>query len=269
MNRSMIKIRNMSFSYKDKVIFNDFNLDIKEGSFVSLIGRNASGKSTLSKILVGLLKYIGYININGFLLNNENIKEIRRYISLCNDDLDSYFIGETIKDDLAFSLENLEYSKKEMDDTIKNISSIFKIDDILEKVPSDLSNSDKVKCIIASSLIHNPKILILDEILEYLNPVDKKLVFKILKDYQKKKGLTIISITHNLEDTLLSDRIIVLDNGKIIKDDTKENIYSDESLEKLGFSLPFVVKLSHNLILYDILDKVYFDMGKMVDEIWE
>jgi len=269
MDRSMIKIRNMSFSYKDKNIFNDFNLDIKKGSFVSLIGRNASGKSTLSKILVGLLKYIGYININGFLLNNENIKDIRRYISLCTSDINSYFIGETVKDDLAFSLENLEYNNKEMDSTINTIASKFKIEDILEKVPSSLTNSEKVKCIIASSLIHNPKVLILDEIMDYLIPSDKKLVFKILKEYQKKRELTIILITHNLEDTLISDRIIVLENGTIVKDDSKENIYIDESLEKLGFNLPFAVKLSHNLILYDILDKVYFDMGKMVDEIWE
>lgn len=121
---------------------------------------------------------------------------------------------------------------------------------------------------IASALIHKPKILLLDESIYKLNASDKKLIFKVLKEYQKEYKLTIILITHDLEDTLLSDNILVLDKGKIVMYDTKEKIYQDEKLEKLGFNLPFIVKLSHNLMLYDLLDKVYFDSGEVIDKLW-
>ena len=121
---------------------------------------------------------------------------------------------------------------------------------------------------IASSLIHKPSILLLDETINKLNTKDKKLIFKLLKEYQKE-GLTIILITHDLEDTLLSDRIIVLDKGKIKLDGTKEEIYKDDKLEKLGFNLPFIVKLSHNLKLYDLLDKVYFEEKEIIDKLWD
>ena len=128
--------------------------------------------------------------------------------------------------------------------------------------------SEKEKVMIASALIHKPKILLLDESIYKLNASDKKLIFKVLKEYQKEYKLTIILITHDLEDTLLSDNILVLDKGKIVMYDTKEKIYQDEKLEKLGFNLPFIIKLSHNLMLYDLLDKVYFDSGEVMDKLW-
>lgn len=268
MEKAIIKVKSMSFKYDEKFIFRDFNLEIEANSFVCIIGKNASGKSTLAKILIGLYEASGYINIDGYLLNNFFLKKIRRSFSACFDDADAHFIGETVKDDLAFSLENLEYSREEIENCIANISKKFKLDGILEKSPQELSDSEKEKVAIASSLIHNPKILLLDEAIHKLTPSDKKLVFKILEKYKKEEKLTIILITHNLEDTLHSDRIIVLDKGKIILDDTKEKIYEDDKLEKMGFNLPFIVKLSHNLILYDLLDKVYFDEKEAIDKLW-
>jgi len=268
MEKSIIKVKSMSFKYDKEYLFEDFNLDIKPNTFVSIIGKNASGKSTLAKILIGLYKASGYINIDGYLLNDFYIKKIRRTFAVCFEDSNLHFIGETVKDNLAFSLENLEYTKEEIEDSINAMSKKFGLENILEETPNKLTDSEKEKIAIASSLIHNPKILLLDESIHKLNPNDKKIVFKVLKEYKKEEKLTIILITHNLEDTLLSDRIIVLDKGKIILDDTKEKIYKDDKLEKLGFNLPFIVKLSHNLMLYDILDKVYFDEREVIDKIW-
>jgi len=268
MERSIIKVKSMSFKYDNNYIFKDFDLDINPRSFVCIIGKNGSGKSTLAKILIGLYQAYGYITIDGYLLNNFYLKKIRRVFSVCFDNADDHFIGETVKDDLAFSLENLEYSREEIEACISNIAKKFKLDGILEKSPNELTNSEKEKVAIASSLIHNPKILLLDESIHKLNASDKKLVFKILKEYQEEHELTIILITHNLEDTLYSDRIIVLDKGKIILDDNKEKIYEDDKLEKLGFKLPFMVKLSHNLMLYDLIDKIYFDEKELVDILW-
>ena len=269
MERSIIKVKSMSFNYGNKYIFKDFDLDIKPNTFVSIIGKNGSGKSTLAKILIGLYQASGYITIDGYLLNNFYLKKIRRIFSVCFDNADDHFIGETVKDDLAFSLENLQYSKEEIEASVEAISKKFKLEKILEKSPNELTNSEKEKIAIASSIIHNPKILLLDESIHKLTASDKKLVFKILKEYQKEKNLTIILITHNLEDTLYSDRIIMLDKGKVVLDDTKENLYKDDKLEKLGFKLPFIIKLSHNLMLYDLIDKIYLDEKELVDKLWQ
>ncbi len=268
MDKSIIKVRSMSFKYADKYIFKDFDMDIDTNSFVCIIGRNASGKSTLVKILGGLCKASGYINVDGYLLNDTYIKKIRRSLAICFDDADRHFIGDTVFDDLAFSLENLGYFPKEIENMVNNIAKKFKIDDILDLPAEKINDSEKEKVMIASSLIFNPKILLLDESIHKLTPNDKKLVFKILDEYKRKEKLTIILITHDLEDTLKADRIIVLDNGNIVLDGTREEIYKDDTLEKMGFNLPFIVKLSHNLMLYDVLDKVYFDDVEVMKKLW-
>ena len=154
MEKSIIKIVNMSFKYKkEDYLFRNFNLEIKEGSFTTIIGKNGSGKSTLAKILIGLYKAEGYIAIDGYLLNDFYMKKIRREFSVCFDNADNHFIGETVKDDLAFTLENLEYSKKEMTSSINMIAKKFKLEDILELSPDKLTNSEKEKVMIASALI--------------------------------------------------------------------------------------------------------------------
>ncbi|MBQ8193300.1 MAG: ATP-binding cassette domain-containing protein [Bacilli bacterium] len=269
MERSIIKVKNMSFKYNEEYLFKDLDLEIKAGTFVSIIGKNGSGKSTLAKILIGILKSEGYITIDGYLQNDFFLKKIRRVFSVCFDNADNHFIGETVRNDLAFSLENLEYSREEIKKSIEILSKKFKLENILDKSPDEINSSEKEKVAIASALIHNPKIILLDESIHKLTPSDKKLVFKILKEYQEKQKLTIILITHNLEDTLISDRIVVLDKGNIIFDDTKEKIYEDDKLEKLNFNLPFIVKLSHNLMLYNLLDRVYFNEEEVVNKLWQ
>lgn len=268
MDKGIIKIRSMSFKYNDRDIFRDFDLDIDRGSFTCIIGPNGSGKSTLARILGGIYKAFGYINVDGYLLNDTYIKKIRRSLAICFDNADNHFIGETVFDDLAFTLENLGYSSNEIYNLVNGIAKKFKIDDILDKSSSEISDSDKEKVMIASSLIYNPKIILLDESMHKLNDSDKRLVFKIFDEYRRKYKLTIILITHDLEDTLSSDRIIVLNRGNIVMDGKVCDIYSDDRLEKMGFNLPFVVKLSHNLMLYDLLDRVYFNDEEVMKKLW-
>ena len=125
--KKIIKINNMSFKYEEEYIFKDFNLEIEKSSFTTIIGMNGSGKSTLAKILIGLYKTDGYITIDGYLLNDEYINEIRRKFAVCFNDSDVHFIGETVLDDLAFSLENLLYTRKEITSHINTIAKKFKI----------------------------------------------------------------------------------------------------------------------------------------------
>ena len=145
MKRQIIKVNNMSFKFEDNYLFKDFNLEIEESSFVSIIGMNGSGKSTLAKILIGLYKAEGYITIDGYLLNEQFIKKIRRIFSVCFANSETHFIGETVRDDLVFSLENLGYFYDEMTTLIDIISKKFKLENILDKEPSLLTESEKQK----------------------------------------------------------------------------------------------------------------------------
>lgn len=266
---NIIQIKDLNFTYQDQVIFKNLNLNIKKNSFVSIIGPNGSGKSTLIRILSGLNSYDGYITINGHYLNKENIKIIRRTLGIVFDNPDNQFIGQTVIDDLAFNLENLSYSKEEINKEISYIAKLFKIEKILLLEPSNLNNSTKQKVAIASALIHKPKILMLDESLHQLDNKDKKIVFKALETYKKEHDLTIILITHNQEDTILSDRIIVIDKQKIILDGKVEEVYTKEKiLYNLGIEIPFIIKLSINLKLYDLIDEIYLDKDKLVNKLW-
>lgn len=266
---NIIKIDKINFEYKNRCIFKNFSLNIEKGSFVSIVGTNGSGKSTLIKILTGLLKCDGYINIDGYNLNEFYLKQIRRKIGVVFDNPDNHFVSETVIDDLAFSLENLQYSKEEINDLIIDISKKFNLNDILYKSPYELTNSEKQKVAIAGSLIFNPKILLLDEALHQLNPKCKKEILDILKKYQKEKKLTIIMITHDLEDTLYSDRMVIIDKGKIYLDGPLNEVYEKkQELNQLNLNLPFIIKLSHKLIEEKIIDKIYTNMMELVDELW-
>lgn len=268
--KNIIKIEKLNFKYNEKQVFSNLDLNIEKGTFVSIIGPNGSGKSTLIKILTGLLKYDGYVNIDGYNLNDFYLKEIRRKIGVVFDNPDNHFVAETVMDDLAFSLENLQYSKDDITNSIEKISKIFKIENILECEPRNLSNSEKQKVAIAGSLIFNPKILILDESLHQLTPGDKFDIFNILKKYQQERNLTIIMITHNLENTLYSDRIIVLNEGNIYLDGTLEEVYSKkEKLSSLKLNLPFIVNLSYKLKENNIIDKIYIDNKKLMEDLWQ
>lgn len=266
---NIIKIDKINFKYNNKDIFKNFSLNIEKGSFVSIIGTNGSGKSTLIKILTGLLNYDGYINIDGYNLNEFYLKQIRREIGVVFDNPDNHFVSETVIDDLAFSLENLQYTKEEITNSINDISKVFGLKDILYKTPNELTNSEKQKVAIAGSLIFNPKILLLDEALHQLNASSKKEILSILKKYQKERKLTIVMITHDLEDTLNSDRIIVLNKGNIYLDGTIDYVYSNtEKLNKLSFNLPFIVKLSNKLYEEKLISKIHTDMIELIDELW-
>lgn len=268
---NIIKIEKLNFKYKDKQVFNNLDLNIEKGSFVSIIGPNGGGKSTLIKILTGLLlDYNGYINIDGYNLNKFYLKEIRRKIGVVFDNPDNHFVAETVIDDLAFSLENLQYSKEDITNSINEIVKIFKLENILYAEPRNLTNSEKQKVAIAGSLIFNPKILILDESLHQLTPSDKKEILGILKKYQKERNLTIIMITHNLENTLYSDRIVVLNEGKIYLDGTLEEVYSEkEKISKLKLNLPFMIKLSYRLQEEGIIEKIYTDPKVLMEDLWQ
>jgi energy-coupling factor transport system ATP-binding protein len=262
----IISIDNLIFKYNDNIIFNHFNLDIKENKWLSIIGPNGSGKSTLAKILVGLLPYEGIITIDSLVLTKETVKEIREKTAIVFENPDNQFVSETVLDEIVFKLENLGKSKSFIKKQLDYITNLLDIKHILKKTPHELSNSDKQIVALASALINEPKILILDEALNKIDYDKKNSIYKILKELD----ITIINITHDMNETVLSDEIVILDNGKLIMHDKKELVLKEEKLfNKLGLEVPFMAALSIKLGYYDLVDEIVFDMEEMVDKLWK
>ncbi len=267
---SIINFDGVSFVIDGKVLLDNLSFDIKKGEFVSIIGGNGSGKTTFVNVLAGLTNYTGYIDINGYYLTEENINQIRRSISFVFDDINNVNVTECVSDEISVGLNNLGIDEFSISKRVVDIAKEFRIYNILNNDFSSISNSNKVKVFLAASLISNPDILVIDDCLHQLSVRDKELVFNILKRYNKEKKLTIIMVTHNMNDVLLSDRVIVLCKGKVVSSGTPQSLFKEkDKLNKCGVEVPFMIEFSLKLMDKDIIKHVYLDMGKLVDAIWK
>ena len=226
---NIIEFKNVNFSYKDKQIFKDFNLNIKRGSFTSIIGPNGSGKSTLMKLIVGLYKAEGEIIIDNVLMSQETYKEIRGRIGIVFENPDNQFVAETVMDELAFALENMNYDKKEIKERVKEIGKLLDIESLMEKEPHSLSGGQKELVSLASALVLKPKILILDEAMDMIDNNRRADVLNVLTNLNNL-GLTVINITHNSEELLFGDSIIVMNGGEIKDQGTTKELLRKERL---------------------------------------
>lgn len=242
-----IKVEDLKFEYdEDKNAINGVSFEIEEGDFVCIVGHNGSGKSTLAKLMCGLLVPIsGNIYIDGDLLDIKNEKEadlIRRKIGIVFQNPDNQFVGVTVKDDIAFGLENRKIERSEMLSRIEEYSSLVGMNDFLDRAPESLSGGEKQRVAIAGILACETDIIILDEATSMLDPKGVRDVLKVIEGLKSKK--TVINITHNLNEIVLADKVLVMNEGKIIKDGTPEAILEDEDLLKsAGLVIPDTIKL--------------------------
>ena len=214
-----VEIKNLSYSYNEKTkVIKNISLSINKGEYVSIVGHNGSGKSTLCKLMIGLLvKDSGSIIIDGLELNKENLNDIRHKVAIVFQNPDNQFIGATVEDDIAFSLENDNVPREEMIPLVKEYASKVGMLDYLAKEPSYLSGGQKQRVAIADALIRKPQILILDEATSMLDPNGKAEILALVDSMRKENPeLTVISITHDIEEAYLSDRIILLHEGEIV-----------------------------------------------------
>lgn len=267
---NIITIKNLCFNYNNKVIFSDFNLDIEKGKFIHIVGPNGSGKSTLVKILVGLLKYSGDINIYHMNLCDDNLVDIRKNIGIVFENPDDIFVADTVLDEIVFSLENLGYGQNQMKKRIDKILELIPISHLLDKNPHYLSGGEKQLVSLACALILEPRILILDEAFTMVDGIEKEKILKLLKRICNEKKTTIINVTHDMEETVYGDKIIVINKGQLVFNDDKKEVYKNEKiLKKIGLELPFMVDLSNRLSYYGLVDKVVLDMNEMVRQLWK
>lgn len=267
--RQIVEISQLKAGYNDKIIFNDFKLSIKENSWVTITGPNGSGKSTLLKIMIGLHSYEGNVAINGLNLQRD-LKKIRMISGVVFEYSDENFVAETVMDEIAFVLENMNQNKEVIKKSVLEIADKLSITSLLERNPYTLSNGEKQCVALASILVMNPKILFLDEALTKINNIDRSKILKVIKEYQTKNNMTVINVTHDMEESVYGDDIIVINEGKIILNGKKELVYQEEKIfTKLGIDLPFMVKLSQKLKYYNLIDDIVLDMDKLVDIIWK
>jgi energy-coupling factor transport system ATP-binding protein len=256
---NIIEVKDLCFSYDDNCFIKNMSFSIKRNSYTCIIGPNGSGKTTLSKLLCGLLETNGgEIYVDGVLFNKDNAGVIRNKIGVIFQNPDNQYIGTTLKDDIIFGLENRNINPDEMDSIIEEVSVLCGVNDLLEKEPYAMSGGQKQKGAIAGVLALSAKVLILDEATSMLDPISKKEFKENILRLQREKNLTIISITHDRDETLSADQVIVLDKGNIVFDGSNIDLYNMD-LEKYNLRLPSIIEIQKALKYKEyILDESEF-----------
>ena len=244
---NIIKVKDLSFSYTDETFIENLSFEIEKNSYTCIVGPNGSGKTTLSKLLSGLLEMkSGEIYIDNTLLNKDNIGILRKKIGVIFQNPDNQYVGTTLKDDIIFGLENHNVSPNKMDEIIDEVGELCNVKHLLNKEPYSMSGGQKQMGAIAGVLALNPSILILDEATSMLDPLSKKQFKENILRLKKDRELTIISITHDKNETLNADKVIVMDKGKIVFDGNKETLY-DTDLSKFHLESPSIIELQKQM----------------------
>jgi len=268
---NIVVFNKIAFSYGRKEVFNNLTLKIKKGTWVSIVGANGSGKSTIIKLLTGLIMpSSGYIKVDKIRIQKDNLIDIRKKIGVVLENPINQFVSETVGEDISFAVCNLKMKRKDIVEKVYDIAKILDIEDFLEKSPDELSGGERQKIALAGVLIYEPEIIILDESLSMLDQNDRKEVLLLLKRLQTEKGLTIICVTHDMEETLFADEIIVINNGKVAVHDDKYEVYKkDNLLNEVGLKLPFMVDMSYKFMYYKMLNEVVLTPKELVDKLWK
>ena len=253
----MIVLNDVTYKYDDRrrAALDNVSIRIERGDWISVVGANGSGKSTLVKLLMGILEsYEGDVSIDGTKVTEENTRALHKNFSIVLQNPDNQFVGATVEDDVAFSLENLEIPRAEM---LEIVDAVLKEVDMFEykkHEPSRLSGGQKQRVAIAGALATDPDVLILDEATSMLDPQGRRDVLKLLQSVHRKRKTTIIYVTHDLTEVFRSDTVIVMNQGQVRLKGSVDTIYSNPHiLEENNLVLPFEIKISTALLNQSIM----------------
>jgi energy-coupling factor transport system ATP-binding protein len=263
----------VSFQYENQSSYalHNVSFDIYEGEWLAIVGHNGSGKSTMAKLLNGLqFPQAGEITVCGIELNEDSIWDIRKKLGMVFQNPDNQFVGTTVQDDVAFGLENHGIPRNDMIFRVEDSLKKVKMDQFLNQEPHHLSGGQKQRVAIAGVLALRPSIIILDEATSMLDPKGREEVLETVRALKDEKLLTVISITHDLEEAAKADRIIVMNQGEVYREGTPEDIFSmDDELVHLGLDIPFSIKMSNAFRQKGIdLSKHYLSEEELVNELW-
>lgn len=251
--KNIIEVKNLSYSYPEmkKAALSKVSFSVKENEWVAIVGHNGSGKSTLSKLLDGILEdnFKDYdITIDGLPLNEDTLPQIRDKIGIVFQNPDNQFVGATVQDDIAFGLENRNISYSKMHEIVPKVLAEVNMSQYKEKEPQNLSGGQKQRVAIAGILAIQPKIIILDEATSMLDPEGREEIICTIKRLQKKYKLTVLSITHDVDEIMQADDTIVLQDGELIAHLSPDQLFENEDLViKAGLVLPFIYQLRKEL----------------------
>jgi energy-coupling factor transport system ATP-binding protein len=265
-----LEIKNLRFTYDQQTdVVKNVSFRVEKGSYTSIIGHNGSGKSTIAKLIIGLLeKSDGEIIIDGISLNEETINQIRGKVGIVFQNPDNQFIGSTVRDDIAFGLENHQVPQKDMDDIITHFASEVGMADYLENEPTRLSGGQKQRVAIAGVLAMKPDILILDEATSMLDPKGKEEVNALVDEIHREHNMTIISITHDIEEVVKSDYVFVMNEGEFVMQGKPQDVLLHANkLIDIDLDVPFTVKMSLALKKHGIHIDEPMNMKRMVDQL--
>lgn len=269
----IIDIDQVSFRYPEQETYalTNISFQVYKGEWLAIVGHNGSGKSTLARLLNGLqFPGKGAITVSGLKLSDENVWEIRRRVGMVFQNPDNQFVGTTVQDDVAFGLENHGVPREEMVKRVHDALKRVRMSDFLDREPHHLSGGQKQRVAIAGIIALKPEVIILDEATSMLDPVGRKEVLETIRQLKQEAGLTVISITHDLEEAAQAERMIVMNRGEVYREGTPRDIFQmDETLTALGLDIPFPVKMAKALKARGLdLPEIYLTDEELVDALW-
>ena len=271
--KNIIEVRNLKYKYdseSENYTLNDVSFQVKKGEWLSIVGHNGSGKSTTVRLIDGLLEAeSGDIIISGDKLTVENVWEKRRQIGMVFQNPDNQFVGATVEDDVAFGLENQGLDYDLMVERVQQVLELVGMQDFKEREPARLSGGQKQRVAVAGVVALRPDIIILDEATSMLDPEGRLDLIQTVKKIKDGNQLTVISITHDLDEIALSDRVLVMKEGQVESTATPRELFSREDLEELGLDQPFVNQVKAALRQSGLpLPDTYLTEKELQDQLW-
>ena len=270
---NIIEVRNLKYKYdseSENYTLNDVSFQVKKGEWLSIVGHNGSGKSTTVRLIDGLLEAeSGDIIISGDKLTVENVWEKRRQIGMVFQNPDNQFVGATVEDDVAFGLENQGLDYDLMVERVQQALELVGMQDFKEREPARLSGGQKQRVAVAGVVAQRPDTIILDEATSMLDPEGRLDLIQTVKKIKDSNQLTVISITHDLDEIALSDRVLVMKEGQVESTATPRELFSREDLEELGLDQPFVNQVKAALRQSGLsLPDSYLTEKELQDQLW-
>ncbi|ENI8721809.1 energy-coupling factor ABC transporter ATP-binding protein [Listeria monocytogenes] len=274
MAESFVRLEHVFYKYEDteKYAVKDVSISAQKGGWVALVGHNGSGKSTIAKLLNGLLfPEDGLIKIGHFVLSEKNIWDIRRQVGMVFQNPDNQFVGATVQDDVAFGLENHGVPHDTMVERVESALNEVGMQSYALHEPARLSGGQKQRVAIAGVLALQPDVIILDEATSMLDPRGRAEVMETIRIMREQEDITVISITHDLDEVLFADRVIVMNNGEVHSEGTPQEIFEQaDAMRKIGLGVPFIIELQEKLVAGGFeTGSTVLSEGALLDQLWK
>ncbi|EAE2449883.1 energy-coupling factor ABC transporter ATP-binding protein [Listeria monocytogenes] len=274
MAESFVRLEHVFYKYEDteKYAVKDVSISAQKGEWVALVGHNGSGKSTIAKLLNGLLfPEDGLIKIGHFVLSEKNIWDIRRQVGMVFQNPDNQFVGATVQDDVAFGLENHGVPHDTMVERVESALNEVGMQSYALHEPARLSGGQKQRVAIAGVLALQPDVIILDEATSMLDPRGRAEVMETIRIMREQEDITVISITHDLDEVLFADRVIVMNNGEVHSEGTPQEIFEQaDVMRKIGLGVPFIIELQEKLVAGGFeTGSTVLSEGALLDQLWK